>query len=132
MPRTARRNCPHIISFHPLALGVARDVLALSAGLATADANAVPGPARASARGTQDVDIRGTAVNCALDVAQSQTGDGDAVGRSTSGAAVLVVLLNHNAVVGDPRKSDVLVGDALDGASRTVDSLDTDTYKIQD
>lgn len=113
-----------------LALGRAGNTLALGAGLATSDFDAVPGPAGASARGTEDVNVGRTAGNSSLDVAQGQASDGDAAGGSASGAAVLVVLLNDDAVLGDSRQSDVLVGDALDGASRAVHSLNTDTWKF--
>jgi len=114
-----------------LALGRAGNALALGAGLATSDTDAVPGPAGASARGTEDVNVGRTAGNSSLDVAQGQASDGDAAGGSASGAAILVVLFNDDAVLGDSRQSDVLVGDALDGASRAVDSLNTDTWKFE-
>jgi len=63
-----------------------------------------------------------------VDVVQGQTGDGDSIGGSTGRAAVLVVLLDDNTVLGDTRESDVLVSDTLDGTGGAGDGLDADTF----
>lgn len=61
-----------------------------------------------------------------MDVVDSQIGDGDTAGGGSGRAAVLVILLNDDTVLGDSGESDVLVGDALDGAGGAVDGLDAD------
>lgn len=63
-----------------------------------------------------------------MHIAQGKTSDGDATGGSTGRAAVLVVLLNDDAVVRDSGKGDVLVCDVLDGASRAINGLDADAF----
>ena len=83
------------------ARSTARDVLAFGADLATRDAHVLPGPARARAAGAQDIDIRGRAGDCSCDPVQSEVRDRDAVRRGASWTAVLVVLLDDDAVDGD-------------------------------
>lgn len=107
-----------------LAASTARHVLALAASISTLNTNTAPVPARASARSTQNIHISRAARNGTLDVVQSEAGNGDTVGGGTSRAAILVILLNDDAVLGDAGKSDVLVGDALDAAGLAVDGLD--------
>jgi hypothetical protein len=61
-----------------------------------------------------------------VDIAERQPGDGDAASRRAGGRAVLVVLLDDDAVFADVGERDVLVGDGGDGAGRLVDCLDAD------
>ena len=75
------------------------------------------------------MDISSAAGDSSLDVAHGQTSDGDTVGGGSGRAAVLVVLLNDDAVLGDSRERDVLVGDALDGARGSVYGLDANTWE---
>ena len=108
------------------ARSTARDVLAFGADLAARDAHVLPGPARARAARAQDIDIRGRAGDCSCDPVQSEVRDRDAVRRGAGRAAVLVVLLDDDAVDGDAAELDVAVDDAGDGAGRAVDGLDAD------
>jgi hypothetical protein len=89
--------------------------------------NATPRPVRASTGSTQDVDISSAAGDSSLNVAHGQASNRDAVSGGSGRAAVLIVLLDDDTVLGDSGEGDVLVGDALDGAGGTVDGLDADT-----
>lgn len=111
------------------AASTARDVFTLGAGFTTGDINLLPGPVRAAAVTAENVDVDTSALNSSGDIINGQVGDGDSGGRCTSRAAVLIILLNDNTVFGNSRQSDVLVGDARDGTSRVIDSLDTYTWK---
>lgn len=64
---------------------------------------------RAAARAAKNVVVVGIVSSRALDVVESDTSDGDAVGGLTSSATIEVVLLDVNTVVGDARDSDVLI-----------------------
>ena len=64
-----------------------------------------------------------------MDVVDSQIGDGDTAGGGSGRAAVLVILLDDDTVLGDSGEGDVLVGDALDGAGSAVDGLDANTCR---
>lgn len=83
-----------------------------------------PGPVRAASGTAKDVDVGSSRCNRASDSFNVQVGDGDTCRRGTSRAAVLVVLLDDDAVLGDTREGDVLVGDILDGPGGAVYSLD--------
>lgn len=74
------------------------------------------------------MDISSAAGDSSLDVAHGQTSDGDTVCGGSGWTAVLVVLLNDDAVLGDSREGDVLVCDALDRALGTVYGLDANTW----
>lgn len=102
------------------------DVLALGASLATGDVNASPGPVGAGSVTAEDVDRDSIISDRAGDVLDGEAGDGDAVGGGTSGRAVLVILLDDDAVVGDVGEGDAGVGDAGDGSGSVVDGLDAD------
>jgi hypothetical protein len=58
---------------------------------------------------------------------ERQVCDRHAVGRSACRRAVLVVLLDDDAVVADVGERDVLVGHVGDGAGRFIDGLDAHT-----
>lgn len=104
----------------------AGDVLALGALLSTSDAVAGPGPVRAGALATKQVDVGARRGNTTLDAGDSEVGDWDTGGGGTGGAAVLVVLLDDDTVLGDVAQGDVVEGHAGDLASSTGDGLDTD------
>ena len=91
---------------HPLALGRARDVGALGRSLATGDGDVRPSPVGAGALGAEDVDIGGGGFDGARDATERQICDWDAGGWRPGGRAVLVVLLNDHAVLGDAREGD--------------------------
>jgi hypothetical protein len=96
-----------------LAAGNAGDVLAAGAGFATGELDARPSPVRAGTRGAQNVDIGSGARDGPGNLAHLQVGDGNTAGGGASGAAVLVVLLNDNTVLGDAAQGDVGVVDVV-------------------
>lgn len=83
-----------------------------------------PRPIRARATATQDINISARALHSARNPANREPRNRHARRRRPRRAAVLVVLLDDDAVLGDARQRDVLVGDVLDGARRVVDGLD--------
>lgn len=96
-------------------LGTAAGRIVAAAGLtATSNGDISEGKVRAAVRATENVVVVGIIGSCALDVVESDTADGDAVGWVTGGAAVEVVLLDVDTVVGDTRDSNVLVNDVAD------------------
>jgi len=107
-----------------LARSAAGNVRALGALHTTSDAVARPGPVGARTLRAQNVHISTLGRNRTLNILHSQTRDRHTSGRSTSGAAVLVVLLNHDTVLCNVLERNVLVGDAADGAGSAVDGLD--------
>ena len=84
-----------------LARSRARHVHALVALLAAADADTRPLPVRAGALAAENVDRDGLGRNAASDAVDGEAGDGDAGGGLAGGRAVLVVLLDHDTVLGD-------------------------------
>lgn len=109
-----------------LAGGRAGNVGALGRGLASGDLVTGPGPVRAGTLGAQDVDVGGRGSDRAGNLANLEVGDGDAGGGSASRAAVLVVLLNDDTVLGNVGQGDAGVLDVGDGAGGAVDGLDAD------
>ena len=79
----------------------AGDVGALGALLAARNADARPLPARAGALAAENVDGSSLGADGALDVVDGQAGDRNAGGGLAGGRAVLVVLLDHDSVLGD-------------------------------
>lgn len=110
-----------------LTRSTSRNVLALGASLTTSDGDTGPGPVSAAARSTENVDISSVALDGTGDLREGDIRDLDTVGRGTSGAAVLVILLNDESVLGNTGKSDILELDVGDGTGGIVDGLDTDT-----
>ena len=101
-----------------------RHALAVLASLATADVNTRPGPIGAGS--AQDVDTLGIVFDRASDAVQGDLRDRDTIRGGASWAAVLVVLLDLDAVLGDAGQGDVAVGDAGDLARLAGDGLDAD------
>lgn len=106
---------------NPLASRPIRYALTFLLGLTARDVNARPRPIRAS--GTKNVDGL-TTIHIASDAVESDIGDGDTVGGRSGRAAVLVVLLHHDAVLSDAVKVQISVGDVVDAACGVVDGLD--------
>ena len=104
----------------------AGDARALCALGAAGDGVAGPLPVGAGALAAEDVGLNSLAGDGALDAGDGEVGDGDAGGGVACGRAVLVVLLDDDAVLGDVGQRDVLVGDVGDGACRAVHGLDAD------
>jgi len=107
-----------------LAQSTARHTLALGALLTASDGNTRPLPA--GTRSAEDVDLLGFATNGTSDTIDSQVSNWDTRGGRAGRAAVLVVLLDHDAVLIDRGELDVGVGHVLDGASRAGDRLNPD------
>jgi hypothetical protein len=84
-----------------LASGGAGDVGALVALLATSKADTRPPPARAGALATENVDRDSLGSNVTLDAVYGQISDRDTGSRLAGGRAVLVVLLDHDSVLGN-------------------------------
>lgn len=104
-----------------------RHVRALGALLAPSNSHAAPLPARARPLAAQKVDWCRAARNGALDSIQSQISDRHACRGGTRRASILVILLNHNAVLGDVGERDVAVRHIVYLASSAVYSLDAHT-----
>jgi hypothetical protein len=105
----------------------AGDVHAAGALLSSSDGVTRPGPVGARSLTAEDVDIKTLSSDATLDVL-----DGEASNRDTSGglagrAAVQVVLLDDDTVLGNVLEGDVGVADAGDRAGGARDSLDADT-----
>jgi hypothetical protein len=104
-----------------------RHIQALRALGATSNAVTAPSPVRASTLSAQNVHLHTLRRNSTSNTLDSQTSDRNTVSRGTSRAAVLIVLLNNNTVLGNVRELDVLVGDAANRTSSTGYSLDSHT-----
>lgn len=104
----------------------AGDVLALGALLSTGDTVAGPGPAGAGALAAEQVGVGAGRGDGALDAGDSEVGDRDTGGGGTGRAAVLVVLLDDDTVLGDVAQGDVVEGHAGDLAGGAGDGLDAD------
>lgn len=111
-----------------LTASAARDILTAAALLSTRESNTLPGPVRAATTATQNVDVGGRAADATRNTIDGKARNGDAGGGGTSRTAVLVVLLDDDAVFGDAGECDVLVGYAGDGAGGAIDGLDANTW----
>lgn len=119
----------HIEFWKVETLGLARgpaagDVRARGALLAAADTDAGPVPVGASALATENVDIGRGRGDGTRHLGDGQVRDGDAAGRGAGRAAVLVVLLDHDAVLGNVAEGDARVRDVGHGTGGAVDRLD--------
>ena len=110
-----------------LTRSTSRNVLALGASLTTCDGDTRPSPVSAAARSTENVDISSVALHGAGNLLEGDVRDLDTVGWGTSGAAILVILLNNESVLGDTGKGDILELDVGDSTGGIVDGLDTNT-----
>lgn len=115
----------HLIAGN-LARSAGRHTRALAALLTTSEGVSSPGPVLAAAVTAEDVDVSTAALNGTGNLLNLEAGNGDTGGGLAGRAAVLVILLNDDTVLGDSGESDVLVGDALDGTGGAVDGLDAD------
>lgn len=113
-------------SAHLASSATAGDVLALGALLSTGDTVSGPGPARAGALAAEEIGVSAGRRDGALDAGDGQVGDRDSSGWGTGGAAVLIVLLDDDAVLGDVAQADVVEGDAGDLSGGARDRLDAD------
>lgn len=116
-------SCFSPVKAHLRALGATRGDTLARLGLGTAS-DAVVGPGPVLAVGAKDVDVGAARLDGADNLVDGEVGDGDASGGSASGAAILVVLLNDDSVLGNVGQRDVVVLDVGDGASSARNGLD--------
>lgn len=109
-----------------LARSTRRHILTLRARLPTSNLHIRPSPIRAAPITAQNINRSSIALNGASNPLHGQIGNRNASGGSTGRTAVLVVLLNDNAVVGDARELDVVEGYARNFAGGAGDGLNAD------
>lgn len=102
-----------------------RHALALGALLATSDANATPFPV--AARSAENVNLFRVICHCSRDILHGNIRDRDATRWGSCGRAVLVILFNDDAVVGNVGEFDIGIGDVLDRSFGVVHSLDANS-----
>ena len=107
--------------------GAAGDVGAAGALNTASDTVAGPLPAGAGALSAEDVGLDTLGGHGTSDAGDGEVGDGNTGGGRACRRAVLIVLLDDDAVLGDVGEGDVLVGDVRDGTSSARDGLDADT-----
>lgn len=110
-----------------LARRTRRHVLAATAGLAAGDVHAAPGPVAAATVATENVHFHCVGLHRTGDTLNGQVRDGNTIGGSAGRRTILIILFNHNAVVGDTRERNVGESHFADGASSIVNSLDADS-----
>jgi len=103
------------------------NILAFGTCLATRNANIIPSPIRAGSTSAENIDVGRTALDSARHAVERQISDRDATGWGSGRAAILIILLDDNAVVCNARKRNILVSHVGDRASGIVDSLNADT-----
>ena len=118
------RCCSQPLLPAPLARSSSRHILTFRVLLASRNTNASPSPVRTRPRPTKDINLLSTTRDTARHIRDGQIRDGHTRRRGTCGRAVLVVLLDDDAVAGDVGEGDAAVGDAGDGARGVVDGLD--------
>lgn len=127
-PKEFFKEAGRLVTSNRLTASTARNILTAAALLSTGEINTLPGPAGAATATTQNVDIGSRAADATRNTIDGEVGDGDAGGGCTGRTAVLVVLLNDDAVFGDARECDVLVGYAGDGAGGAIDGFDANAW----
>jgi hypothetical protein len=106
-----------------LARSTRRHILTLRARLPTSNLHIRPSPIRAAPITAQNINRNSIALNGASNLLHGQIGNRNASGGSAGRTAVLVVLLNDNALVGDARELDVVEGYARNFACGAGDGL---------
>ena len=107
-----------------LTRGTGRHILTLITLLAARDVDILEGPVGAAAFTAENVHGHSIIADRAGHTVDSDIGDLDIVTGLASRAAVLVVLLDDDAVVGDSGQLDVGVGDVADGAGLVDNGFD--------
>lgn len=98
----------------------ARDVLAFGACFTPGNAHVVPSPVRAGTTGTEDIDVGRTALDGAGHAVKCEIGDWDAASWCSGWAAVLIILLDDNTVIGDSREGDILLFSTVEDSMVTL------------
>lgn len=120
----ARKSTLHEAPFSLLARCTRRHVLTAVTGAAARQIHTLPSPVTAAVVATQNVDLSRVVFQRPGDPVHGQVGDRDPIGRGARRGSILIVLFNHNAVVGDAGQFDVGECDVRDGARRVVNRLD--------
>jgi hypothetical protein len=107
--------------------GSAGNVRALGAVDTAGDLDLGPVPLGARALAAKNVGLDTLGSHGTGDTRDIDVGDGNTSGGLAGGRAVLVVLLDDNAVLADVLHRDTRVGDVVDGTGGTRDGLDADT-----
>lgn len=108
-----------------LARSSSGDSLALVRLLATSDTVASPGPVLAA--GAENVNVGSARLDSANDLVDGDISDGNTSTGSTLGRAVVIILLNDDAVLGNVLEGDRVILDIGNRACRSINSLDADT-----
>lgn len=112
----------------PSNLGAAAGRIVAAAGLATAsDRHISESEVGAAAITAKDVVVIGIVSHSASNVGKSHPANLDPVGRVAGRSSILVILLDINSVVGDARKSNVLVDNVADTTAGAGIRLDATT-----
>lgn len=104
-----------------------RNILAIVAGRAAGQTNIAPSPVATAVFGAQDVNLHRIVLERAGDTIHGKTSDWHTIRCGTRGRAILVVLLDHDAVIGNTRKSDVRKGHIANRTGSIIYRLDTDS-----
>lgn len=116
----------HLITGN-LARSAGRHTSALAALLTTSEGVSSPGPVLAAAVTAENVDVSTAALNGTGNLLNLEAGNGDTGGGLAGRAAVLVILLDDDTVLGDVGQLDVGERDVGDSTGSLVDGLDADT-----
>lgn len=106
-----------------------RNILAIVAGRAASQTDIAPSPIRTAIFGAQDIHLHRIILERTGDAIHGETGDWHTVGWGARGRAILIVLLDHDAVIGDTRESDVRKGHIADRTSSIIDCLDANSIR---
>lgn len=101
------------------------NIFAVITDFSSRDIDISPGPVRAASGTAEDENVSGITVYRSLDIIQSKIGNGDTVRRSPRRTAVLIILSDDDAVIGDSRQRNIFICDTRYGASGIVNCLDT-------
>lgn len=115
-----------------LASGRSRHVGTRFAGLASCDIDLPPDPVATAAAAAEDIDGRGIAVHDAGDGMEHQIGNGHTGGWPPRRRAIVIVLLDHDAIAGDVGHADVLEPDGRNAAGSSGDGLDANAVSRVD
>ena len=103
-----------------------RVVFASSRLLSPSNLHIVPSPVRAATRSTKKIDISSLTVHSTSHALQLDIRNSDTVRGLTRRLAILVILLDNDAVIGDAGHNNVRVRDLRHGTSGTRDGLNSD------
>lgn len=127
IPSLVNSKTGQTLLYSHLARQTRRHILTLAARITTSDRHTRPSPVRAATITAENIDPSCIALNGTSNVFHSQVSDWHTGRRVASGATVLVVLLEDDAIVGDAGENDVGKAHTRDRAGRAGDGLDANT-----